>query len=61
MKRMTMHKKFQRVIPMIYLQMAEVIICTLDVGGYFKIFSIGGSVERAIAAKVSMMRLIQRS
>lgn len=61
MKRITMHVKFQTVSPRICLQMAEVIICTFEVGGYFKIFSIGGSVERAMAAKVSMIRLIQRS
>jgi len=33
----------------------------LEVGGDLKIFSIGGSVESAIAAKVSIMRLIQSS
>jgi len=41
--------------------MEAVKIEDLEVGGDFKIFSIGGSVESAIAAKVSMIRLIQRS
>jgi len=53
--------KFQRETPSTCLQIGAVKIEDLDVGGAFKIFSIGGSVERAIAAKVSIMRLIQRS
>lgn len=53
--------KFHRETPKTYLQIGAVKMEDLDVGGDFKTFSIGGSVERAIAANVSIMRLIQRS
>jgi len=53
--------KFQRETPRTCLQIGAVKIEDRDVGGAFNTFSIGGSVERAIAAKVSIIRLIQRS
>lgn len=53
--------KFHIEIPRTYLQIAFVSTFALVVGGAPKIFSNGGSVERAIAAKVSIIRLIQRS
>jgi len=61
MKRKKIMKKFQRDTPKICLQTAAVNKEVLDDGGDLRIFSRGGSVERAIAAKVSMIKLIQRS
>lgn len=56
-----MIKNYQIDTPMTYLYIGAVKIEAFDVGGLFKIFSIGGSVESAIAAKVSMIRFTQRS
>jgi hypothetical protein len=56
-----MIKKFQRDSPRTCLQIGAVKMDDLEVGGDFKIFSIGGSVESAMAANVSIMRLTQRS
>lgn len=56
-----MIRKFQRETPNTYLQIGAVKIYAFEVGLVSSIFSKGGSVERAIAAKVSMMRLIQSS
>jgi hypothetical protein len=52
-----MIKKFQRDSPRTCLQIGAVKMDDLEVGGDFKIFSIGGSVESAMAANVSIMRL----
>jgi len=61
MKRKRTIKKFQSDTPMICLHTAAVSREVLDDGGDLRIFSRGGSVERAIAANVSMIKLIQRS
>lgn len=53
--------KFHNDTPKICLQIAGVKILVFEVGGVFKIFSNGGSVESAIAAKVSIIRLIHKS
>ena len=60
-KRVRITKKLYRLIPKTCRHIGAVKIETREVGGCPNIFSIGGSVERAIAAKVSMMRFIHRS
>jgi len=54
-------KKFQKETPKIYLHTAAVKRDVLEDGLVLRIFSSGGSVERAMAAKVSIIKLIQRS
>jgi len=61
MKMKRIIKKFQSETPKICLQTAAVNKEVFDDGGDLRIFSSGGSVDRAIAAKVSMIKLIQRS
>lgn len=61
MKMKRIIKKFHSETPKICLQTAAVNKEVFDDGGDLRIFSSGGSVDRAIAAKVSMIKLIQRS
>lgn len=56
-----MTKKFQRETPITCLKIAGVSTCVSVVGGSLKMLSTGGSVDSAIAANVSMIRLIHRS
>ena len=59
MNKKRIRRKFQRDTPKIYLQTEAVNRDVFEDGFVFRIFSRGGSVDRAIAAKVSMIKLIQ--
>ena len=62
MKKINITRQFQKEIPRICLHMAGVRTFVSSLYGPPSIISSGGgSVPRAIAAKVSMMRLIHKS